>query len=211
MRRALLAVAFVVAATALPSSVVTATSFGDPHVGNPGGNCDPGLYKVNTSNDGKVFPAGWTVCLKASDGNTGTFVTDGTTTIGEYIEESGLLNNGGQVPGISNFVVYSKGTPPKKRKVLRYGGRILGPCGDPFYTARIWNGAKSTRPVTIILEVRNGRTLWKRTLQPGQSIKPRATWLPGGKVLILRRGNGTVIDRERTVSGTYSWSECRNG
>jgi hypothetical protein len=95
--------------------------------------------------------------------------------------------------------------------VLNYGGRILGPCGDPFYTARIWNGRKSTRPVTIVLEVRGGRTLWKRTLQPGQSIKPAAQWVAGGKVLILRRGNGSIIDRERTVTGTFPWTECRRG
>ena len=102
--------------------------------------------------------------------------------------------------------------PPKDKPVLRYGGRILGPCGDPFYTARIWNGQRSTRPVTIILEVRQtGRVLFKRTLQPGQSVKPRAQWVPGGRTLILRRGNGDIIDRERTVTGTFSWRECRNG
>lgn len=111
--------------------------------------------------------------------------------------------------GFSHKFVCTKKTAPKK--ILRYGGRILGPCGDPFYTARIWNSGRSTRPVAIILEVRGGRTLWKRVLQPGQSIKPRVQWVAGGKTLILRRGNGDIIDRERTVTGTFPWTECKTG
>ena len=169
----------------------------------------PYLKKVEGNYNTKVLRKGTVFCVKASDGNTGRLTADGTHTLRWYVRTSGLRNNGGNVPDVSYFVIYER--PPVKKTILRYGGRILGPCGDPWYTARIWNGSKSTRPVTIILEVRNGRTLWKRTLQPGQSMKPRATWLPGGKVLILRRGNGDVIDRERTVTGTFSWSECRNG
>lgn len=78
------------------------------------GQCEPGLYKVDTSDGSKVFPSGWTVCLKAGNGNTGPIVTDGVTTIAEYIEQSGLLNNGGQVPNISNYVVYSEREPVKR-------------------------------------------------------------------------------------------------
>ena len=179
--------------TALPSSVVTATTQHCP---------DGGTGHIEATYDGQyndvVIKKGRIICVKGSTEATGKIVADGTSTLYE------LLGNGHDV---SYFVKYGW----KKQTILRYGGRILGPCGDPFYTARIWNGSKSTRPVTIILEVRGGRTLWKRTLQPGQSMKPRATWLPGGKVLILRRGNGSIIDRERTVTGTFSWSECRNG
>ena len=48
-------------------------------------------------------------------------------------------------------------------------------------------------------------------LQPGQSAKPKAKWVRGGRMLVLRRGNGDIIDTERTVTGTYPWTECRNG
>lgn len=71
----------------------------------PGYN-DPANTKVDTSNDDLVLEAGLTICIHASNGNTGEIITDGTTTLGEYIEQSGLLNNGGQVPGVSNYVVY---------------------------------------------------------------------------------------------------------
>jgi hypothetical protein len=71
----------------------------------PGYN-DPANTKVDTDNDDLVLEAGLTICIHASNGNTGEIITDGTTTLGEYIEQSGLLNNGGQVPGVSNYVVY---------------------------------------------------------------------------------------------------------
>ena len=188
--------------TALPSSVVTATDW-PSHCPN---------HQVREA-DKFTKPLSWQpraglrLCFKGGvNGATGIFVSDGRT-LRAQLTDMDYLNPSNEPPAASYILKYGM----KQRKVLRYGGRILGPCGDPFYTARVWNSRNSTRAVTVILEVRNGRRLWKRTLQPGQSAKPRATWLPGGKVLILRRGNGTVIDRERTVSGTYSWSECRNG
>ena len=112
----------------------------------------------------------------------------------------------------NSHIIACRWTKEKKKKpVLNYGGRILGPCGDPYYTARIWNGKRSTRPVAIVLEIRNGPTLWKRVLQPGESKKPKAKWVRGGRFLVLRRGNGDIIDTERTVTGTYPWTECRKG
>lgn len=67
--------------------------------------------KVDTSDGSIVLPAGLTVCIHASDGNTGLFQTDGTSTLADYILASGLLNNGGQVPNVSNYVIYEEGTP----------------------------------------------------------------------------------------------------
>jgi hypothetical protein len=76
---------------------------------NPGGNCDPGLTKVDT-NDGSIFiEAGVEVCIKAGDGNTGKMISQGET-LEELILRSGLLNNGGQVPNVSNYVTYTTTT-----------------------------------------------------------------------------------------------------
>jgi len=75
------------------------------------GQCPDGGTKTDTSDGSIVFEAGLVVCLKAGNGNTGKFTTDGTSTIAQYIEASGLLNNGGQVPNISNYVIYSTPTP----------------------------------------------------------------------------------------------------
>lgn len=112
------------------------------------GQCESGLYKTDTSDGAKVFPAGWTVCLKAGNGNTGKIITDGATTIAQYIEQSGLLNDGGQVPNISNFVVYNEEKPPSgpewfiktgkhdqwaRRTNPNVNARGIGPAGDPFY------------------------------------------------------------------------------
>lgn len=77
----------------------------------PGFN-DPANVKTDTSDGSIVLEAGLTVCIHASNGNTGVFTTDGTSTLDEYIEASGLLNNGGQVPGVSNYVVYGTAATP---------------------------------------------------------------------------------------------------
>ncbi len=78
------------------------------HPGNPGGNCDgyDGPTKVDTSDGSIVLAAGTLVCIKAGDSNTGTMVADGAKTLADLIMESGLLNNGGQVPTVSNYVIY---------------------------------------------------------------------------------------------------------
>lgn len=84
-----------------------------PHEGNPGGNCDgyDGPGKTDTSDGSILLPEGTVVCVKAGDSNTGTMtVLAGGETLAQLIERSGLLNNGGQVPGVSNYVVYT--TPP---------------------------------------------------------------------------------------------------
>jgi len=83
----------------------------DPQAGQCAGYNDPANTKVDTTNDDLVLAAGLTICIHASNSNTGTIVTDGTTTLGEYIIASGLLNEGGQVPGVSNYVVYGVPSP----------------------------------------------------------------------------------------------------
>lgn len=94
-------VAFAMIALAGPVSAA-------PHTGNPGGNCDgfDGPNKVNTTDGSIVLPAGTLVCIKAGDSNTGTLTADGVSTLAEMIEASGLVNNGGQVPNVSNYVTY---------------------------------------------------------------------------------------------------------
>lgn len=95
-------------------------------------------------------------------------------------------------------------------KVKVGAGRILGPCGDPYYTARIKNRAYSSGPIAFVLKA-NGKLVWKKVLKPGQTAKPKPRWFKGGVKLVLKRGNGKVYDREVTITGTFPWTECRNG
>lgn len=88
---AALAIAFAGAAPAIAA----------PHEGNPGGNCNSGLFKVETSDGSIVLAAGTVFCVKQENSNTGTLTADGTTTLAEYAEQAGLN------PGVSNYVVYS--------------------------------------------------------------------------------------------------------
>lgn len=77
------------------------------------GQC-PGATSIGntpTSDGSIVLAAGLTVCIHAGNGNTGIFETDGKTTLADYILASGLVNNGGQVPNVSNYVVYTEGEP----------------------------------------------------------------------------------------------------
>lgn len=80
--------------------------------GQCAGYLDAGNTKVDTSDGSIVLDAGLTVCIHASNGNTGSFTTDGTSTLADYIVASGLLNNGGQVPNVSNYVVYGTEVVP---------------------------------------------------------------------------------------------------
>jgi len=80
------------------------------------GQCDGATTIGNTpTSDGTiVLPAGLSVCIHAGNGNTGIFETDGTSTLADYILASGLLNDGGQVPGVSNYVVYDPEATPSQ-------------------------------------------------------------------------------------------------
>lgn len=101
--RAVFATAFIVTALALGGSTAQAAPSANS------GQC-PGATTIGntpTSDGGIVLAAGLTVCIHAGNGNTGQFVTDGTSTLADYILASGLKNPGGQVPGVSNYVVYS--------------------------------------------------------------------------------------------------------
>ena len=84
----------------------------DDTAGQCEGYNDPANTKVDTSDGSIVLEAGLTICIKAGNGNTGPIVTDGTSTLAEYIEASGLLNEGGQVPNVSNYVVYAPTPTP---------------------------------------------------------------------------------------------------
>lgn len=199
---------------------------GAPVIGaNPkAGQCEPGLYKIDTSDGSIVFPLGWQVCLKASNGNTGRITTDGTTTIAEYIEQSGLRNNGGQIPNISNYVVYAEGrgdTPidlpvePKEPKgpgspdvepqpkigtsnIVNPWANFYGPKGDPWFRY-VLNNSRSTRPVTFIVE-----PFGRKITVPGGCI-----WRSGWQYvkpytdLTIKRGNGTILARENSGPGGY--------
>jgi outer membrane biosynthesis protein TonB len=109
MKRTLIAglalFALVLSGVAVPAFAASDTA------GQCDGFQDPANTKVDTSNDDLVLEAGLTVCIHASNGNTGSFTTDGTSTLHDYIVASGLLNNGGQVPGVSNYVVYGVAQP----------------------------------------------------------------------------------------------------
>lgn len=82
-------------------------------LGSPqAGQCPDGGTKTDTSNGALVLPAGLTACIHAGNGNTGYFVTDGQSTLADYILASGLVNHGGQVPNVSNYVIYSEESTP---------------------------------------------------------------------------------------------------
>jgi hypothetical protein len=78
------------------------------------GQC-PGATTIgNTPTDDgtTILPAGLIVCIHAGNGNTGQLETDGVSTLADYILVSGLLNRGGQVPGVSNYVIYNETPTP---------------------------------------------------------------------------------------------------
>jgi len=102
MKRAIASLAALVLLFALALPALAAA----PAAGQCPGYNDPANTKVDTDNDDLVLAAGLTICIHAGGENTGTIVTDGTTTLGEYIEASGIVNVGGQVPGVSNYVIY---------------------------------------------------------------------------------------------------------
>lgn len=97
---------------------------------------------------------------------------------------------------------------PPVEKVKAGNGRILGPCGDPFYAAQAQTFAKSDRPITFSLW-RDGERIWKAKAEPGDKVRMAPRWFPGGVRLVLKDGSGKVYDRERTVSGTFPWDACR--
>lgn len=221
MKRLLLAVmALALIATALPSSVVTAHDATPKVIDGTDGT--PGFTaKYNRPNYwAQRFGAEFCTTpdtFVAAIYKVSHTVVKGSTWLNVYYRQAKPPHvhgykwfDGKKTPwefGVSwRILCYKKLGEP----VLKYGGRILGPCGDPFYTARAWNSRKSTRPVTVVLRAGN-RILWKRTLSPGQSVKPKPVWVRGGVLLTLRRGNGDLIDRERTVTGTFPWTECRSG
>jgi hypothetical protein len=76
----------------------------------PGFN-DPANTKIDTNDGSIVLPAGTVFCVHASNNNTGVLVADGTNSLDDYIAAN-IVNNGGQIPGISNYVIYpSQPTP----------------------------------------------------------------------------------------------------
>jgi hypothetical protein len=72
--------------------------------------------KVEASFDGElddtVLPEGTEFCVKAGDDATGILVADGTTTLLQYVEESGIrVGKKGNVPNVSYYIVYGRSTP----------------------------------------------------------------------------------------------------
>ncbi len=64
------------------------------------------LYKVEAVGselDDVVLPAGTEFCVKASTQNSSYLTADGTSTLLDYVT---WLNNGGQTPSVSYYVVY---------------------------------------------------------------------------------------------------------
>ncbi len=77
-----------------------------PVSANNSGQC-PGFQNNIPTNDGSiVLSAGTSFCVHASNDNTGIQTADGVHDLDWYIAAT-ILNNGGQVPTISNYVIYS--------------------------------------------------------------------------------------------------------
>lgn len=76
---------------------------------NQSGQCpgfnSPANTKIDTNDGSVILAAGTVFCIHASNNNTGILVADGTTTLDEYIAAN-IINHGGQIPAISNYVIY---------------------------------------------------------------------------------------------------------
>lgn len=75
----------------------------------PGFN-DPTNTKIDTNDGSVILPAGTQFCIHASNNNTGILTADGSSSLDDYIALY-IVNNGGQVPAISNYVIYPEVTP----------------------------------------------------------------------------------------------------
>lgn len=108
LTRALWVLMVLTAVLILGATPAFAVDEASDQAGQCDGYNDPANTKVDTSDGSIVLEVGLTICIKAGNGNTGLIETDGETTLAAYIEDSGLLNNGGQVPNVSNYVIYGQ-------------------------------------------------------------------------------------------------------
>jgi len=67
--------------------------------------------KVEGQNNVEVLDAGTEFCVKAGTFATGLLVADGTTSLIEYVEDSGITVGNGNVPDVSYYVVYTTPEP----------------------------------------------------------------------------------------------------
>lgn len=73
-------------------------------------HCPSGwIVKYEGNYNSTVLAAGTEFCVKAATNNSGKLIADGTTSLYDYVT---WLNNGGQHPDVSYYVVYSRPTPP---------------------------------------------------------------------------------------------------
>jgi LPXTG-motif cell wall-anchored protein len=76
----------------------------------PDHNGHPGKVESGAAGNSVIPPAGAQICVKGSTGNTGLFTADGSTSLIEYMAKLAPRNNGGNIPDVSYYIVYSGGT-----------------------------------------------------------------------------------------------------
>ncbi len=124
-------------ATAIIASALTFSGSASAAPSDTSGQC-PGATtheKVDTSDGSIVLPAGMWVCIHAGNGNTGIFETNGTSSLALYILTTGLLNNGGQVPNVSNYVIYEDLFPSASPSSAPSDQPSASPSSTPVPTA----------------------------------------------------------------------------
>lgn len=159
--------------TILTLAAVLALAFGGGTVAGASGQAgqcagynDPSNVKIDTSDDDLVLPAGLTVCIHASNENTGQFTTDGILTLGQYIVEFGLLNNGGQTPGVSNYVIYGG---PQPSNPTSTSTPTVGPSATPTPTSTTTPSPSPVPTLTPSAQPSSGPTPSAPTITPTPS------------------------------------------
>lgn len=155
---------------------------------------------------GYVPPTNALVCIKAGSpesnpsgvGNTGWFPALAGVPIRHYMRHSGLVNQDNKVRQVSYIIVRPLVVDPPARKAVNPKARIHGPKGDPWYRV-VLDNRDSERSVTF----RVSPFGIKKTVPGGCVWRSGWRYIEGGKVIKVRRGNGTLLARKRTVWGYY--------
>ena len=119
--------------------------------------------KVDTDDGSIVLPEGTEFCIHASNNNTGRLVADGVTTLAGYIEQSGILNNGGQIPNVSNYVVYGQASSTE----------TATPSPDPIESMPTCSDCDPT-PTATPVPTQSETPSTQPTFEPTQTLAPNA-------------------------------------
>lgn len=152
---------------------------------NQSGQCpgfnSPANTKIDTNDGSIILAAGTVFCIHASNNNTGILVADGTTTLDEYIAAN-IINHGGQIPAISNYVIYPALPTPTPTPTITPTPAIT-PVPTPTATP-------SVTPTPIVTPTPTVSPTPSPTSSPTPVVTPNANVTPPPTNTI--EGNNTV-------------------